>query len=68
MNDNFAQQAAQTPSPSTGSRHDTHRVGSAISSVSRTARARTLWPVASAPRQDAEKDLTGVLPASMPGG
>jgi hypothetical protein len=37
MNDNFAQQVAQTPSPETGSRQATHSVGSAISSASRAA-------------------------------
>src|SRR5258708_34883592 len=37
MNDNFAQQDAQTPSPSTGSRQATHNVGSAMSSASRAA-------------------------------
>src|SRR5579872_1542656 len=34
MNDSLAQQPAQTPSPSTGSRHATHKVGSAMSSAS----------------------------------
>src|SRR5690242_20024548 len=34
MNDSFVQHSAQTPSPSTGSRQDTHRVGSAMSSAS----------------------------------
>ena len=37
MNDSFAQHAAQTPSPSTGSRQATHSVGSAMSSASRAA-------------------------------
>ena len=37
MNDSFAQHAAQTPSPSTGSRQATHSVGSAMSSASRIA-------------------------------
>src|SRR5205085_8590768 len=37
INDSFAQQSAQTPSPCTGSRQATHRVGSAISSASRAA-------------------------------
>ena len=34
MNDNLPQHSAQTPSPSTGSRQDTHKVGSAMSSAS----------------------------------
>ena len=34
MNDSLAQQLAQTPSPSTGSRQATHNVGSAMSSAS----------------------------------
>src|SRR5579871_4684895 len=37
MNESFAQQLAQTPSPSTGSRQATHNVGSAMSSASFTA-------------------------------
>ncbi len=37
MNDSFAQHAAQTPSPATGSRQATHSVGSAMSSASRAA-------------------------------
>ena len=40
MNDSFAQHSAQTPSPSTGSRQETHSVGSAMSSASRAARAQ----------------------------
>src|SRR5436190_20330356 len=37
INDSFAQQSAQTPSPCTGSRQATHSVGSAISSAIRAA-------------------------------
>jgi hypothetical protein len=37
MNDSLAQQLAQTPSPSTGSRQETHNVGSAMSSASLAA-------------------------------
>src|SRR5438477_9731610 len=37
INDSFAQQSAHTPSPWTGSRQATHRVGSAISSAIRAA-------------------------------
>src|SRR3954452_19608005 len=37
INDSFAQQSAQTPSPCTGSRQATHNVGSAISSAIRAA-------------------------------
>src|SRR5271155_1650175 len=37
MNDSLAQQSAQTPSPSTGSRQETHSVGSATSSASLAA-------------------------------
>ena len=38
MNDSFDQHSAQTPSPVTGSRQDTHSVGSAMSSASRAVR------------------------------
>jgi hypothetical protein len=47
MNDSFAQHAAQTPTPATGSRQATHSVGSATSSASRAACAQTarkVWP------------------------
>src|ERR1700723_781385 len=37
INDSLAQQSAQTPSPSTGSRQETHNVGSAMSSASLAA-------------------------------
>src|ERR1700733_4167136 len=37
MNDSLAQQLAQTPSPSTGSRQETHNVGGATSSASLAA-------------------------------
>jgi hypothetical protein len=35
MNDSFDQHVAQTPSPETGSRQETHKVGSAMSSAMR---------------------------------
>jgi hypothetical protein len=37
MNDSLAQQSEQTPSPSTGSRQATHKVGNAMSSVNLAA-------------------------------
>src|SRR3954470_7087170 len=47
MNDSFAQQSAQTPSPSTGSRQATHCVGSAMSSANFAAcrQAPRKWPM-----------------------
>src|SRR5579872_697541 len=49
MNDSLAQQLAQTPSPSTGSRQATHSVGKAMSSVSLTACESAPRHAASAP-------------------
>jgi hypothetical protein len=66
MNDSRAQQAAQTPSPSTGSRQDTHSDGSAMSSASLAARDNTPWPAFHAERQALSRD--GALLASMRGG
>jgi len=40
MKESLVQQAAQTPSPSTGSRQDTHSVGSAMSRASFATRNR----------------------------
>jgi hypothetical protein len=51
MNDSFAQQVAQTPSPSTGSRQATHSVGSAMSSASRAACDHAPRHAFSAPRR-----------------
>jgi hypothetical protein len=48
MNDNLAQHAAQTPSPSTGSRQETHSVGSAMSSANFAACAHTPRPALNA--------------------
>jgi hypothetical protein len=51
MNDNFDQHSAQTPSPWTGSRQETHSVGSATSSASREVAASALRAAISAPRR-----------------
>ena len=51
MNDNLAQHDAQTPSPSTGSRQATHKVGSAMSSASRAASRHAPRHASSAPRR-----------------
>ena len=53
MNDNFDQHAAQTPSPDTGSWHETHSVGSAMSRAVRAI-------VVQAPRQ------ADTIPPSLP--
>src|SRR5262249_43537012 len=63
MNDSLAQHSAQTPSPSTGSRQDTHKVGSAISSASLAACVHAPPSKPSARRQGATG--VGVLSASI---
>src|SRR5258707_10659211 len=65
MNDSFAQQFAQTPSPATGSRQATHSVGSAISSASRAAWRHAPRQALSAPRKWVEMERVGDASASM---
>src|SRR6478672_11779226 len=65
MNDSFAQHSAQTPSPSTGSRQETHSVGSAISSASRAAAAHAPPTASSTPRRRPEMERDGDTSASM---
>jgi hypothetical protein len=65
MNDSFAQQAAQTPSPSTGSRHATQSVGSAMSSASRAAWRHAPRHAFSAPRKWPVMERDGDASASM---
>ena len=65
MNDSLAQHAAQTPSPSTGSRQATHSVGSAISSASRAAYDHAARHVFSAPRKWVEMERGGEASASI---
>src|SRR6185436_15005682 len=65
MNDSFDQHAAQTPSPSTGSRQETHSVGSAMSSASRGICASTSQQALSAPRRWLEIARDGDASASM---
>src|SRR5260221_2426946 len=65
MNDNFAQHSAQTPSPSTGSRQETHSVGSAMSSASRAVCAHTPRTAFNAPRQWPEMERGGDASAYM---
>src|SRR5689334_10811220 len=60
MNDSFAQHSAQTPSPSTGSRQDTHSVGSAISSANFAA-----WVQAPPRAPSARRQGVDVVPASI---
>jgi hypothetical protein len=48
MNDSCDQHAAQTPSPDTGSRHETHSVGKAMSSAVRTVAVKPEWQAAQA--------------------
>src|ERR1700682_787956 len=67
MNDNLAQQAAQTPSPSTGSRQATHSVGSAMSSARRAAYDHATRHVFTAPRRWLEIERDGEVSASMRG-
>src|SRR5450432_2604332 len=64
MNDSLAQQAAQTPSPSTGSRQATHSVGSATSSASRAACAHAPRHAFNAPRKWVEMERDGDASAS----
>ena len=65
MNDSFAQHSAQTPSPSTGSRQETHSVGSAMSSASRGMCANAPRHAVSAPRRWLEMERDGDASASM---
>src|ERR1700754_4043559 len=67
MNDSLAQQSAQTPSPSTGSRQATHKVGSAMSSVSFAACDPTPRNVVIAERTWEESERDGDASASMGG-
>src|ERR1700722_14750157 len=65
MNDNLAQHAAPTPSPSTGSRQATHSVGSAMSSASRAVCRHAPRHARSAPRSWVEMERVGDASASM---
>ena len=56
MNDSFAQQSAQTPSPSTGSRQATQSVGSAMFSASFLACDHAPRQTLSAPSKCEEMD------------
>src|SRR5580700_1362205 len=68
INDNLAQQLAQTPSPWTGSRQATHSVGSAMSSASRAACDQAPRATRNAPRKWVETERDGDASASMVGG
>jgi hypothetical protein len=65
MNDSLAQQDAQTPSPSTGSRQATHSVGSAMSSASLAACVHAPRQAPIALRRWLEKERDGAISASM---
>jgi hypothetical protein len=65
MNDNLAQQVAQTPSPATGSRQATHSVGNAMSSARRAACDHAPRHAVSAPRRWVEIERDGEASASM---
>src|SRR5471032_2063254 len=65
MNDSLAQQLAQTPSPSTGSRQATHSVGNAMSSARRAACRHAPRQAESAPRRWPEMERDGDASASM---
>src|ERR1700723_3604475 len=65
MNDNLAQQVAQTPSPWTGSRQATHSVGSAMSSASRAACDQAPRATRNAPRRWLETERDGDASAPM---
>ena len=65
MNDNLAQHSAQTPSPSTGSRQETHSVGSAMSSANRAVCAHAPRATFSAPRKWPKMERVGDASASM---
>src|SRR5229473_2131939 len=65
MNDSFAQQFAQTPSPATGSRQATQSVGSAISSASRAAWRHAPRHAFSAPRRWVEMERDSDASAPM---
>jgi hypothetical protein len=68
MNDSFAQQDAQTPSPSTGSRQATHSVGSAMSSASLAACRHAPRQAPSAPRRWPEMEREDDASASIRSG
>ena len=55
MNDSRDQQVAQRPSPVTGSRHETHSVGNAISSAVRAVAVQAL--------RQADQDLAHASPS-----
>src|SRR5260221_7616443 len=66
MNESFDQHSAQTPSPSTGSRQETHSVGSAMSSASLGICANTSRQAFNAPRKWPEMERgDGDASASM---
>src|SRR5579863_6343145 len=65
MNDSLAQQPAQTPSPSTGSRQATHSVGNAMSSASFAARDHAPPQAFSAPQSCEGMERVGEGSASM---
>src|SRR5258708_2009943 len=65
MNDSFDQHSAQTPSPSTGSRQETHSVGSAMSSASLAVCAHTPRAAFSTPRQWVDTERGGDASASI---
>src|SRR6478735_2479117 len=65
MNDSFDQHSAQTPSPSTGSRQETHKVGSAMSSARREVSAHAPRNTFSAPRRWPVMERGGDAEASM---
>jgi hypothetical protein len=65
MNDSFAQHEAHTPSPSTGSRQETHSVGSAMSSASFGICANAARQALNAPRKWLEMERGGAASASM---
>ena len=65
MNDSFAQHAAQTPTPATGSRQATHSVGSAMSSASRAVCAHAPRAAAKALRKWVDTERGCDASASM---
>ena len=67
MNDSFDQHVAQTPSPSTGSRQETHKVGSAMSSAMRPVCFHAAYAVPSALRKWVVMERDGDAEASMRG-
>src|SRR5436305_14914217 len=65
MNDILPQHSAQTPSPSTGSRQETHNVGSATSSASFEACDQLLRIAVNAARTWEESERVGEASVSM---